>query len=188
MDSLAIPEIHSVLKGTGDGAKPDSADPIPPKGGSWTYKGKTPRGSETARQKWLSKIGTPSDLKAAIKDKADKAASGVMKDSEQVAYFKLKAAGARGGNLMMIGTSDTLAKSPEMLIPIWDAKGNGALFDVDHIHELQLGGADDFDNFWLLDQGTNRSSGSSRMLPESLPPSCRTIGEVTREPRAGRTS
>jgi hypothetical protein len=161
MDSLAIPEIHSVLKGTGDGAKADSADPIPPKGGSWTYKGKTPRGSETARQKWLGKMGTPSDLKAAIKDKADKAASGVIKGTEQVGYFKLKAAGARASNLMMIGTSDTLAKAPEMLIPIWDAKGNGALFDVDHIHELQLGGADDFDNFWLLDQGTNRSSGSS---------------------------
>ena len=46
--------------------------------------------------------------------------------------------------------------------------------DVDHIHELQLGGKDSVHNSWLLDSSVNRSTGSQiRQLiggTESKPP------------------
>lgn len=32
--------------------------------------------------------------------------------------------------------------------------------DIDHIHDLQLGGADTIDNMWQLDLSVNRSLGS----------------------------
>jgi hypothetical protein len=46
--------------------------------------------------------------------------------------------------------------------PFWDKDGiivRGG-YDVDHKVELQLGGMDDLPNLWMLEAGTNRSSGS----------------------------
>ncbi|GGF39449.1 eCIS core domain-containing protein [Echinicola rosea] len=47
------------------------------------------------------------------------------------------------------------------LIPIWDKDLSPASFQVDHIVEHQLGGADTKDNYELLEGSANGSSGSS---------------------------
>lgn len=46
-------------------------------------------------------------------------------------------------------------------IPTWDAAGNDVQFQVDHMVEYQLGGADALDNMELLNQAHNGSVGSS---------------------------
>ncbi len=45
--------------------------------------------------------------------------------------------------------------------PNWSREGAGTLFQVDHIHEHQLGGPDEFSNYWLLEQATNRIAGET---------------------------
>ncbi|HEY6504244.1 MAG TPA: DUF4157 domain-containing protein [Chitinophagaceae bacterium] len=60
---------------------------------------------------------------------------------------------------MVIGTKDELIK--KAVRPFWDSKGKGHPFHVDHIHEFQIGGADDYINFWLLDAAVNIASGKA---------------------------
>jgi hypothetical protein len=45
---------------------------------------------------------------------------------------------------------------------VWRGAGNGIPngHDIDHLIELQLGGADDIANMWPLDSSVNRSIGS----------------------------
>lgn len=61
-----------------------------------------------------------------------------------------------------------------------EAFGQGDLskYDVDHIIDLQLGGADDISNMWFLDRSVNRSMGSQiNYLIKDLPPGTK-IGSV----------
>jgi hypothetical protein len=169
MDGLPVPKLGPkgarVWKGAGPGAVASGKKPKIPESISvpWPYLGKTHRGPTTARQKWLDHWKTPPGgiTKAIGKLMQDNPSGQENHNKKEIAYLRLSEAKATGKNLMLIGTQDELAITPEILLPIWNRNGNGALFDVDHIQELQLGGADDFSNFWLLDQGTNRSSGSN---------------------------
>jgi hypothetical protein len=58
----------------------------------------------------------------------------------------------------LIGTAKTIAQST--LRPFWNKQGLAAVYDVDHIQELQLGGENITDNMELLNFSANRSSGS----------------------------
>lgn len=64
---------------------------------------------------------------------------------------------------LFLGTADELSRNTRMLRPNWrmGSQGNGgpADLDPDHAHELQFGGADSFDNLWLLDSQANRKAG-----------------------------
>ncbi|MDP4262875.1 MAG: DUF4157 domain-containing protein [Bacteroidota bacterium] len=60
---------------------------------------------------------------------------------------------------MVIGTKEDLVK--KAVRPFWDSKGKAHSFHVDHIHEFQIGGADDYSNFWLLDAAVNIASGKA---------------------------
>jgi len=58
-----------------------------------------------------------------------------------------------------IGTPAALAE--DLKRPTWNRQGQTNYFDVDHIVELQVGGANSLSNMELLDRSANRSSGSS---------------------------
>ena len=47
-----------------------------------------------------------------------------------------------------------------VVLPVWDKNKARHEFDVDHLMELQVGGLDGWENFWVLDASANRSSGS----------------------------
>lgn len=172
LPALPIPQIlKGIPKGAPGGVAPGVKDgarnaiPSSP-GTAFEYKGKTPRGGLTARQNWLGQTGKSSSaIESKIKEIPNAEKSGVKAGASEsaapVVYLKRKQASARGAHFLMIGTTADLSKAPEILIPIWDSSGSDALFDVDHIQELQLGGLDGWENFWLLDQGSNRSSGSN---------------------------
>jgi hypothetical protein len=61
----------------------------------------------------------------------------------------------------MWGTPQELAQAHILLIPRWSPRADTEqTMDVDHILELQLGGADRFDNMWLLESSFNQQSGA----------------------------
>lgn len=87
---------------------------------------------------------------------------------EPIRYLRLKAMRARragrnaevsSASTIMIGTTEQLADHKRIKIPNWNREGAPARFDVDHAQELQLGGLDGWENFWLLDSQANQSAG-----------------------------
>lgn len=162
--SLPVPQIDGLWKGEQPGSQPAPSRPAIAALGSgpWLYTGKTHRGSETARQKWLNNLRqSASTVKTKITQRVGSLGSGISRDGQEICYLKSAATSGPGLNFLLIGTAAELSETDEILLPIWNRSGAATLFDVDHIHELQLGGVDAFPNFWLLEQGTNRSSGSN---------------------------
>lgn len=81
----------------------------------------------------------------------------------------------KGGKQYLLGTKTEILE--RAALPWWDDKGSYHSYDVDHILELQLGGAaSDPDNFQLLDSSANRSSGSrvrnaiNKAISDAIPP------------------
>jgi hypothetical protein len=72
----------------------------------------------------------------------------------------MKGQSAGNTNQIIIGSAAEIADHENVKMPTWDRRGRTQFYDVDHAQELQLGGLDAWDNFWLLDQSSNRSSGS----------------------------
>lgn len=175
INGLPIPQLEGAPKGANSLAPgvPEGSNPrIPASPGlDFAYPGKTPRGSTTARQQWLARARTDyaGSLAAAIPQrthaprkqaKADAADQPTI-GGQPAVYLKPLGTKTDSANFIIFGTAGSLAGSDEILLPIWNEKKQNALFDVDHIQELQLGGKDGWDNFWLLDQSTNRSAGSN---------------------------
>ena len=71
----------------------------------------------------------------------------------------LNVAGGAATKVVKAGSADELAKL--LQIPTWSATGEEKQFQVDHMVEYQLGGADALGNMELLDQAHNGSVGSS---------------------------
>ncbi|HYM79376.1 MAG TPA: DUF4157 domain-containing protein [Candidatus Dormibacteraeota bacterium] len=110
--------------------------------------------SDEQRDIWEKDVGSGKgiDDKLAKKLKDEKAPS-LTKGGKPVFFTEIK-----GGNFYVIGNETTIKK--RSLRPTWDKSGAFELYQVDHIHELQLGGSDkDIDNFWLLEAQANMSSG-----------------------------
>jgi hypothetical protein len=95
-----------------------------------------------------ARAGTGIDTKLEKKKKDEKAPS----LDGGLTYMKLK-----GRETYVIG--DTTAIKNRVLRPYWDQGGKIEFYDVDHQLELQLGGANDIANMWLLQSEANRSSG-----------------------------
>lgn len=68
---------------------------------------------------------------------------------------------AGGAGTKTITEPDAAAMNRRLKIPNWDAAGNDIEYQVDHMVEFQVGGADDVENFELLNQAHNGSVGSS---------------------------
>lgn len=77
---------------------------------------------------------------------------GVPTDPDTGAYYFGK------GKMKLFGTKETLIANSQ--IPMWTKAGKANAYDVDHIREMQLGGANDTGNMELLNFSANRSSGS----------------------------
>ncbi|SDD67780.1 protein of unknown function [Mucilaginibacter pineti] len=67
-------------------------------------------------------------------------------------YMKLKRA-----NNYVIGSRTDIRNAA--VVPSWNISGSQVSYDVDHKKELQLGGLNAFENFWLFDSDANQSSG-----------------------------
>jgi hypothetical protein len=68
-------------------------------------------------------------------------------------------------DFLLFGTEAELI--PQFEIPIWDSAKTGRSFQVDHIHEMQLGGEDVKTNYELLDASANMSAGWRLGNPEN---------------------
>jgi len=66
--------------------------------------------------------------------------------------------GRRNASFVLFGNNSTLVE--HFKIPFWDDRAEGFSYQVDHIVERQLGGADTLDNYELLEASANMSSGS----------------------------
>ena len=166
MENLPLPTISGSPKGTVE----SSADPTRNAlnfSSPWAFKGKAARGPTAARDRWLTAVtANETNIIGKITAKANAANPNaanpnIASDGGRMIYLRSRARGsARAQNFLLIGTATELAASPRLRIPIWNAAGQGTLFDVDHKQELQLGGLDAIENMWLLEESSNRSSGA----------------------------
>jgi hypothetical protein len=110
------------------------------------------RGATDQVKKWEDEVKPSIDpaTEAAL-DKSDD----IRLKGERVYFFAFK----KGRKGYVIGTKQQLLERARR--PDWDDSGAPHYFDVDHKHEIQLGGADDIKNMWLLDSEANQTSGSN---------------------------
>lgn len=134
----------------------------------YNRKAAAPKGQ---RSVWLEDGGINSGVGDAVKNLLGKA----TKDEKSKDVYYLK-----WGKMKLFGTESTLIENSK--IPLWNASGMAAAFDVDHILELQLGGTNDTPNMELLNFSGNRSSGS--LIADSIDKS---VGEVLAESDSGLT-
>lgn len=73
--------------------------------------------------------------------------------------LNLNVAGGASAKVIKAGSLEELRRL--LQIPTWDGSGKDVQFQVDHMTEYQLGGADDLANMELLNQAHNGSVGSS---------------------------
>jgi hypothetical protein len=127
-------------------------------GASFALGRPTPRADQ--RASWRSSVRDDSE---AIRDAIEKKATrGAVEDDRgrDVAYLVPRAQDVDDAELnLLAGTPEDLARSERFLIPSWTRTGRTTSYDVDHLHELQLGGADTFENYWLWDSAANQASG-----------------------------
>ncbi|KRB43018.1 DUF4157 domain-containing protein [Terrabacter sp. Root181] len=71
--------------------------------------------------------------------------------------YKLQFKGEKSSKFFYFGTVDDIA--PLLAIPPWNRSGTFAQWEVDHIHEHQIGGQDVIDNFQLLNRSVNMAAG-----------------------------
>lgn len=102
------------------------------------------------RSIWKSKIKVDANKIKLNQDEGVESKNGTKR-------FFLKVANQKS---YVIGTPDQIAA--QSLIPNWAKTGKNEIFEVDHIHEVQLSGdASAMSNFQLLDPATNGASGSA---------------------------
>jgi hypothetical protein len=154
-------------------------------GQPFELKGKTERSSQSARRKWIAGAqadaeaqsgitaaittrfgaGTPPPASgtatpAAAPAEGEAGEPAPLAQGNQSHYY-LKPARNDGAPFFVVGNTEQLARHELVVLPVWDKRRTRHDFDVDHILELQLGGLDGYENFWVLDAAANRSSGSN---------------------------
>jgi hypothetical protein len=123
--------------------------------------GKTERGG-TARKKFISQAkrdNIPDGIATALaagEKKGTFAPLPLGEPGNSIHALKLKQ-----GDLpfTILGPAADVAQQEYMLVPVWNAKGKNQNYEVDHMHEIQLGGLDGLANFWHLEDTVNRASG-----------------------------
>nr|WP_283949675.1 DUF4157 domain-containing protein [Limobrevibacterium gyesilva] len=183
--TLQLPMVAGDLKGTArhtakdvQGSPGPEFDPIY-KTKPFTFKGRTPRStSHYAYETWVNGMiakGAVPKIKALIPEVAGARKKSVVTDENgsRVFYLILARQDPGKADFMLIGTQEELADkarlanradpSHKLVVPSWDKSGKtgkDTYSDADHIQDLQLGGADAFENMWLWQQDANRTAGS----------------------------
>ncbi|MEM9332138.1 MAG: DUF4157 domain-containing protein [Pseudomonadota bacterium] len=169
---LHLPYMHGGYKGTSNRKKaPGVADPSKSSltsGDPFVYSGKTQRAGSASAEFQKTQYFTKSEtelepvlvsmLPEMVK-KWDRAPEIQNDAGETRRYLRLSKINANSTNTIIYGTTSELGDHKRIKLPNWDRFGDPARFDVDHSHELQLGGLDGWENFWLLDSKANQSSG-----------------------------
>lgn len=109
--------------------------------------------SSSKAQDVLWKTSVEPKITTEVEKLAKKAADKKAFDASVNAYYLI------WGSLKLIGSKETIAKNA--LVPLWNKDGKASAYDVDHVKELQLGGANSIDNMELLNFSANRASGSA---------------------------
>jgi hypothetical protein len=168
---LELPPAPTVLKGVRGGAISPAGTTrvvgLPGGGGSVTVTGATPRAGDQVgtwrsyQQAAMSSLSIASFLPApqAGAESAETGPYITQKGSEN--FYFLMAKHVDDAQKVVMGTASELKTADRILQPDWSKSGRAVSLDVDHIIELQIGGADAGENMWLLESGFNRSVGSS---------------------------
>lgn len=185
LPALKVPKVAGGFKGISNqtnevlrGRPAEGKNPLVD-GQAFLWTGKTPRGSESARRKWIAAAQADTALQSALAENvrtrfgasgagggggAAPGAGGEDAPAPVAAgdqpTFYLKAARTGGPIFYIVGTAQEVAHHELVTLPTWNKDRTRHEFDVDHLHELQLGGLDGWENFWVLDASANRSSGS----------------------------
>lgn len=113
--------------------------------------------SSAAEQRTVWKRAVEGEVKDKVDAKVEKAKEKNAYDKDlDVYYLKHK---DNANQLKLVGKPDIIAEHAE--IPTWSKSGLASAFDVDHVKELQLGGANYSDNMELLHFSKNRAAGNS---------------------------
>ena len=163
LPSLAIPHLGGKPKGdsgNGDKAGAPAAGRRPITSGQpFEFLGKSVR-SGTQRDKWRreARDTIASELVDKFPTEVEnwQGAFGAQESGQPVYYLRRKEGNAP---VAMIGTVEQLVQQDLAILPGWMPDGSMERFDVDHLHEIQLGGLDEWSNFWLLQSTANSSSG-----------------------------
>jgi len=165
LPALKVPTVSGVPKGASTNSlapgKPgEGKNPIVA-GAPYEFLGGTERGNTTARQLWLREAGRQlrGGLEGALRSKIQSAGGRAEIENRagsEVAYLRLNRSDSP---FIIAGTPAELAANEIILLPVWNRSKHTQFYDVDHAHELQLGGLDGWENFWLWDVEANQSSG-----------------------------
>lgn len=109
--------------------------------------------SSSKEQAEVWKTNVEAKVEAEVEKLTKKAADKKAFDASVNAYYLI------WGSLKLIGSKETIKKNA--LVPLWNKQGKASAYDVDHVKELQLGGANSIDNMELLNFSANRASGSA---------------------------
>lgn len=116
--------------------------------------------NSTQVQIWERYVRDNGDLAGGIRDKFETTNPKISRGGEggpRIYYLRNK---KNADNVFNpIGTAEELARSRAILRPPFDKSRNFTLMEVDHYVEIQLGGAHDIGNMWLLDRDANGKSG-----------------------------
>jgi hypothetical protein len=178
LPKLELPEVNGNVKGANISStttsKATNAGDITGDGQrNWTMRSPTERTGKRQREIWFERASEefkseleknfPSELTPPSGERTPVFTNPEDQQSTEVFYMRRKARRATSANQMFIGTSTELAQHPEILLPSWNESGTDRTgqrgYQVDHIHELQIGGAHEWDNLWLLQAGANQTSG-----------------------------
>lgn len=168
---LNLPILNETPKGTvSTKMTPVAQNGTPPAiGATYSLPKKTPR-EGVAVEKWRqgARNAWAGDLASKLDGKLPKAGAGgsakapPASQALQMAngYYVLGFASPQSDvqkTTFLFGTVPDLAKADPVLVPRWSRgeSAGQASFQADHILELQLGGADSFENMWLLDADYN---------------------------------
>jgi hypothetical protein len=170
---LNLPTVDGVMKGTASGEmQPAAANGVTVPTTSHTFTSSTPRAGNTTGA-WITGVTSASfssQIQARLTEKLrprENAPTRPPKDEPfqmpNGAYVMgfTKPNGAEEQTFVW-GKMPELAQTNLILIPRWSPRGAkyDVTMDVDHLLELQLGGADTFENMWLLESRFNQRSGA----------------------------
>ncbi|WP_114952489.1 eCIS core domain-containing protein [Sphingosinicella terrae] len=167
---LSLPKVNGALKGTTPDAKATSGS-LPVDGTRYSITGSGTKSTMMPINRWLKGAREPkfqADILTHLNAKLPKAEADPktppandplkMPNGFYVLGFESSFTGAEK-NTFIWGSITDLAQAQLVLAPRWSSRAGEATFEADHILETQLGGADEFDNLWLLDAGFNGSVG-----------------------------
>ena len=181
---LNLPTVGGVMKGTASGEmQPTAAAPVTVPTTSHSFTRTTPR-QGSATTKWLDGVratGFQSQIQSVLTTKLGRRSAGAptsppanepfqMPNGYYVLGFQHPRADEQ--TTFLWGGMPELASNELVLNPRWSQNGGQSelTMDVDHMLELQLGGADTFDNMWLLESRFNQRSGAlinGRLISET---------------------